>query len=48
MDFTRRKMKGYFYVDPTGLISEEQMSILVDLCLEYNAQARLVKRRIKK
>lgn len=35
MDFTGRPMKGYVYVDPAGIASDQELQSWVELCAEY-------------
>jgi TfoX/Sxy family transcriptional regulator of competence genes len=35
MDFTGRSMKGYVYVVPEGLESDQELAYWVDLCAEF-------------
>lgn len=35
MDFTGRPMKGYAYVDPEGIESDQELQYWVDLCAEF-------------
>ena len=35
MDFTGRPMKGYVYVDPGGIATDQELQTWVDLCAEY-------------
>ena len=35
MDFTGRVMKGYVYVDPAGLATDQDLHYWVELCAEY-------------
>lgn len=35
MDFTGRSMKGYVYVDPQGLESDEDLAYWVDRCAQF-------------
>lgn len=35
MDFTGRPMKGYVYVDPPGIESDDDLSYWVDLCADF-------------
>jgi hypothetical protein len=35
MDFTGRPMKGYAYVDPGGIESDQDLQYWVDLCAEF-------------
>lgn len=45
MDFTGRPMKGYVFVGPEGMDSEEELSEWVRLCLAFNPQARSSRRK---
>jgi hypothetical protein len=36
MDFTGKPMKGYVYVDPTGIESDTDLRKWVGLCIRYN------------
>lgn len=35
MDFTGRPMKGYVYVDPAGIASDQELQSWVEVCAEY-------------
>ena len=35
MDFTGRSMKGYVYVAPEGIESDQELQYWVDLCAEF-------------
>lgn len=35
MDFSGRPMKGYVYVDPPGIESDEDLEYWIDLCIEF-------------
>ncbi len=35
MDFTGRPMKGYVYVEPAGIESDESLQYWLDLCAEF-------------
>jgi hypothetical protein len=35
MDFTGRPMKGYVYVDPQGIESDQDLEQWIDLCIEF-------------
>ena len=47
MDFTRRPMKGYFYVSDAGMKSKSDFDYWVNLCLEFNRVAKLSKKKLK-
>lgn len=36
MDFTGKPMKGYVYVDTTGIESDTDLSQWVGLCMQFN------------
>lgn len=40
MDFTGRPMKGFVFVEPSGLTIESQLDYWTGLCLSYNPQAK--------
>jgi TfoX/Sxy family transcriptional regulator of competence genes len=40
MDFTGRPMKGFVFIEPTGLTLESQLDYWTVLCLSHNPQAR--------
>lgn len=44
MDFTKRPMKGYIFVDPLGIDMEEDLEFWVQKCLEYNPLAKSSKK----
>jgi TfoX/Sxy family transcriptional regulator of competence genes len=35
MDFTGQPMKGYVYVEPLGVATDQELRAWVDLCAEY-------------
>ena len=35
MDFTGRSMKGYVYVDPEGVESDQDLATWVNLCVDF-------------
>ena len=45
MDFTGREMKGYVYVNPDGLVNDEDLQLWLDLALEYNPKAKSSKKK---
>jgi TfoX/Sxy family transcriptional regulator of competence genes len=48
MDFTGKPMKGYVFVDPSGIDSDDELSYWVDLCLQFNPFAKSSKKKRKK
>ena len=48
MDFTKRPMKGYAYLSSEGWDIDEELSIWIDQCLEFNKEAKASKKRKKK
>ncbi len=48
MDFTGRPMKGYIFVDPSGFDSDEDLDYWIQLCLNFNPQAKSSKKKPKK
>ncbi|MGY8968092.1 MAG: TfoX/Sxy family protein [Flavobacteriales bacterium] len=47
MDFTGRPMKGYIFVDPSGLDLDEDLNFWIDLCINFNTMAKASKKRKK-
>ncbi|AWW00566.1 TfoX/Sxy family protein [Arcticibacterium luteifluviistationis] len=45
MDFTGRPMKGYVFVTPLGMDSEEDLSYWVDKMLAFNPLAKATKKK---
>ncbi|MEQ6167080.1 MULTISPECIES: TfoX/Sxy family protein [unclassified Ekhidna] len=45
MDFTKRPMKGYLYVNPAGWDNDDELSEWVDQCLEFNKEAKSSKKK---
>ena len=45
MDFTGRPMKGYVFVDPEGVDLEKDLDYWVQLCLDFNPQAKSSKKK---
>ncbi len=45
MDFTKRPMKGYLYVDATGWDNSEELDKWLDQCLAFNKEAKSSKRK---
>ena len=48
MDFTGRPMKGYVFVDPSGMDLDEDLAYWIDLCISFNPKARASKKRSRK
>ncbi|WP_421763344.1 TfoX/Sxy family protein [Ekhidna sp.] len=45
MDFTKRPMKGYVYLNSDGWDDDEELNIWIDQCLEFNKEARSSKKK---
>jgi TfoX/Sxy family transcriptional regulator of competence genes len=45
MDFTKRPMKGYVYVDETGVKTNKEFDFWINLALEFNKIAKSSKRK---
>jgi len=45
MDFTKRPMKGFVFVEPEGTDLDNDLEYWVDLCLEFNPRAKSSKKR---
>ncbi|MCY1721222.1 TfoX/Sxy family protein [Prolixibacteraceae bacterium Z1-6] len=45
MDFTRRPMKGYLYVDAEGVDMDEDLDKWVKRCLDFNPKAKSGKKK---
>ena len=45
MDFTKRPMKGFVFVDPEGYDMDTDLEYWVGLALEYNPRSRSSKRK---
>ena len=43
-----RELKGYCYVNPTGIQSNRDFEYWIDLCLDYNDRAKPSKKPLKK
>jgi len=39
MDFTKRPMKGYLYIEPVGVDMDEDLDKWVKRCLDFNPKA---------
>jgi len=48
MDFTKRPMKGYVYVDPDGTDLEKDLAAWIQLALDFNPEAKSSKKKKKK
>jgi len=48
MDFTKRPMKGYLFIDADGTDMDEDLEFWVDACLAFNPLAKASKKRKKK
>jgi hypothetical protein len=47
MDFTRKTMKGFVYVEPEGIDMESELEYWIDMALEFNPLAFSSKRKKK-
>ena len=45
MDFTKRPMIGYLYVEPKGIDMDEDLNKWVKRCLDFNPKAKRAKKR---
>ena len=45
MDFTKRPMKGYVMVEETGMRDKKDFDYWINLCLEFNREAKSSKRK---
>lgn len=47
MDFTKKRMKGYVYVNQLALDKEDDLEVWVQRCLDFNPKAKSSKKRKK-
>lgn len=47
MDFTKRPMKGFVFVDPEGTDMDSDLAGWIQLCLDYNPKAKSSKKKGK-
>lgn len=47
MDFTKRPMKGYVFVEPNALDTEKELAYWLELALAFNPLAKSSKRKKK-
>ncbi len=45
MDFTKRPMKGYVFIDASGMRTEQEFEYWINLALAFNAKAKSSKRK---
>ncbi len=45
MDFTKRPMKGFLYVDPVGTDMDEDLETWIQYALDFNPKAKSSKKR---
>lgn len=48
MDFTGRPMRGYVFIDPEGFDMDEDLEHWIQLCIDFNPEAKASKKRKKK
>jgi len=47
MDFTKRPMKGFLYIEPIAIDMEEDLEYWINLALDYNPKAKKSKKKNK-
>ena len=47
MDFTGKRIKGYYYINPKGVDLQVDLEYLVQLALEFNPLAKASKKKTK-
>ena len=45
MDFTKRPMKGYIFIEPEGIDYDIDLEFWIQQCLDYNPLAKASKKR---
>ena len=45
MDFTRKPMKGFVFVEPEGTDMESDLDYWIKLCLDFNPKAKASKKK---
>ena len=48
MVFTGRPMKGYVYISDEGMKTKKEFEYWINLCVEFNSQAKAAKKKKKK
>jgi TfoX/Sxy family transcriptional regulator of competence genes len=48
MDFSGRPMKGYVYVDETGMKTKKALEYWIGLCLDFNSKAKASMKKKKR
>ncbi|MFK7972273.1 MAG: TfoX/Sxy family protein [Bacteroidia bacterium] len=48
MDFTGRPMRGYVFVSPEGFDAEADLEHWIQLCIDFNPEAKASKKKKKK
>jgi len=48
MDFTKRPMKGYIFVDETGMRNQKEFEYWIDLAISFNKFAKASKKKKNK
>lgn len=46
MNFTGRSMKGFVFVDPEGLATDQDLAHWLRLCLDYNPIAKASRKKV--
>lgn len=47
MDFTKKPMKGYVFIDEEGMKTKKDFEYWIGLCLEFNSKAKASKKKGK-
>lgn len=45
MDFTKRPLKGYLFVEPEGFDFDQDLEFWIDQCLAFNPEAKSSKKK---
>lgn len=45
MDFTKKPMKGWIYVSPEGIDTDEELASWIQLAIDYNPKAKSSKKK---
>ncbi|MCX6230633.1 MAG: TfoX/Sxy family protein [Bacteroidetes bacterium] len=45
MDFTKKPMKGYIFIDDSGMRSQQEMDYWLNLALDFNKKAKSSKKK---
>jgi hypothetical protein len=45
MDFTGKPMKGFVFIEPEGIDTDQELDYWISLCLDYNPRAKSSKKK---